>query len=71
MSGEEIIVPRKHWSLTKDAFPTVFQNLPTYLSSALPVARQNPETRREQMASVYEEKNLDWLKLDEILNIHK
>lgn len=35
-----------HPKLTADAVPTIFPNLPSYLSKATPPSRKNPEERR-------------------------
>ena len=47
-SGEpDIKIPRKKLGLKKDAFPCIFPNLPTYLSSSNPVRRSSAAKRRK------------------------
>jgi len=39
INGQTVSMPRDNWRLTTDAVPTVFPNLPKYLSSKLPRRR--------------------------------
>jgi len=40
INGEKVEMDRGKWELTKDAVPTIFPNLPKYLSSKLPTSRK-------------------------------
>ncbi|XP_042147422.1 uncharacterized protein LOC121836558 [Ixodes scapularis] len=40
VNGQEVLIPHDIPTLTEDAFPTVFPNLPKYISKTLPKARK-------------------------------
>lgn len=44
--GSILTVKRDRLKLRDDAVPTVFENLPTYLTKTLPTERKNPEERK-------------------------
>lgn len=64
--GTELVVPRDKITLSKDAFPTIFESLPTYLSTALPPKRKLPEERHQEMLDRDEEKFKKWCQEDKI-----
>jgi len=39
VNGEKVTLPRGKWDLTPDAIPTIFPNLPQYLSTKVPKKR--------------------------------
>lgn len=43
--GSELVMPRKVPILKSDAYPTIFKELPTYLSTLPPVQRRDPAER--------------------------
>jgi len=49
INGQNVLMPRENWRLTKDAASTIFPNLPKYLSSKLPrqrnIRRLNSEVK--------------------------
>lgn len=54
--GSILTVKRDRLKLTKDAFPTYFENVPAYLSKDLPPPRKDPAKRREEVKALQEEK---------------
>lgn len=60
--------PRKRPILHFEAVPTLFPNLPKYLSKPLAMIRQNPEIRRETAIKKQEQEIKQWLQNDIILN---
>lgn len=63
--GTELVVTRKHPKLTDDAYPTIFPNLPSYLSSKS-IKRKSPEERRKELET---KKTLQVRKLNELDSI--
>lgn len=47
--GSVLTVKRSQLKLTKDAIPTLFPNLPKYLSTVLPPKRKDPGQRRREI----------------------
>ena len=47
--GTEICVKRKTLTLTKDAYPSIFYNQPSYMTSEPAPKRRNPDERRAQI----------------------
>lgn len=47
--GSMLIVKRTRPALSVDAFPTIFENLPKYLTKKLPTQRKDPEERRQSI----------------------
>ncbi|GBM41418.1 hypothetical protein AVEN_129617-1 [Araneus ventricosus] len=43
--GSELVVPRKIWKLTNDAYPSIFPNQPSYLSHEPSTSRKSPSER--------------------------
>jgi len=41
VNGEKVTMPREKWDLTPDVIPTIFPNLPQYLSTKVPKKRCN------------------------------
>ena len=52
--GQRKTYPRKKPVLMKDAVPTIFPNVPNYLSCSAPVEREPPEKRRKQFEERHE-----------------
>lgn len=60
---------KKHFSrarpvLLEGAVPTIFPNLPKYLSKTLPAERRDPEERRGNFLKRYKQKSEQWLQED-------
>jgi len=71
-NGIERSFPRKRPILLPQAIPTLFPNLPKYLSKPLMTTkRQDPETKRRALIKQQEEKTEEWLHSDIILNYEK
>ena len=64
--GSVLSVPRKHPKLAKDAYPSIFHNCPSYLSSEPPVKRKKPEDRHFEMQTRDDHALQQWLNLDKI-----
>jgi hypothetical protein len=47
--GKQQSVPRPFPKLTLDAYPTIFPDLPSYLTTNLPPQRKTPDQRRVEM----------------------
>lgn len=62
--GSVLTVKRDSLKLTKDAFPTIFENLPSYLSRELPPPRKDPAKRKDEIQCREKEKKL----LEEVQN---
>lgn len=60
--------PKNRWTLTSDAVPTIFPNLPKYLSKPTVTVRTNPEARREKHIASVNKKYELWEKSDVINN---
>ncbi|GBM11468.1 hypothetical protein AVEN_240618-1 [Araneus ventricosus] len=43
--GSELVVPRKIWKVTNDAYPSIFSNQPSYLSHEPSTSRKSPSER--------------------------
>jgi hypothetical protein len=65
-NGQEIVVKRERPKLTDDTYPSIFANIPEYLSSAVPPKCRNPADRRVELKLRHEQAVTDWIKLDEI-----
>ena len=59
-NGSELIVPRKKITLTSDAFPTIFNNIPGYLTEHLPPQRKDPNERRKAIIKRDETEFAEW-----------
>ena len=46
INGQTVVMPRLRWTLTEDAIPTKFPNLPKYLSRTEPKKRTSPSKRK-------------------------
>jgi hypothetical protein len=53
--GSLLVVPRKIPKLTKDAYPTIFPNQPSYFSCKAPAKRKSPEEREKEIETRNEE----------------
>ena len=67
--GTVICVPRSNPKLTEDAYPSIFPNVPSYLSEIPPVKRKNPDTRRAEMSARDDQVLLDWMCDDKIKDL--
>ncbi|XP_023217343.1 uncharacterized protein LOC111619757, partial [Centruroides sculpturatus] len=45
INGQLVEIEREKWTLTSDAYPTIFPNLPKYLTRKLPKERNSPSKR--------------------------
>ena len=65
----DILVPRKKFTLQKNAVPQIFPNLPSYLSSKNNSApRPSPSKRRKRMEEVHVKLQEEWLSKDKIVS---
>lgn len=64
--GSILVVPRKIPKLTEDACPSIFPNLPSYISSEPAPKRKDPEKRRGEMLERDEGEFSKWLEDDVI-----
>jgi len=64
--GSILTVPRKNPKLTADAYPTIFPNTPSYLTSEPSRKRKAPEDRRLEMSARDEQQFLQWMTDDQI-----
>lgn len=62
----DIHVPRTRVKLRVGACPSIFPNLPSYLTSIPPPQRTSPETKRRKICDREEEKFNDFLEMDKI-----
>lgn len=63
--GTEIVLPCKKIALTNDAFPSIFPNLPKYLTSySSSVERNDPQERKRKYYEMENEKYENWLTED-------
>lgn len=59
------MLPRKKIALTNDAFPSIFPNLPKYLTlNSSSVERNNPQERKRKYYEMENEKYENWLRED-------
>ena len=63
------MVPRKKLELKSDAVPSIFPNVPKYLTRDNPVHRKDPEERRNAHIEYQNQKYSQWLLDDKILNV--
>ena len=63
-SGIEHLVPRDKRSLKPNVFPSIFPNLPSYLSLKPHRARKDPSQRAIEVNTNYEHKVNEWLEQD-------
>ena len=66
--GSILTVPRKNPKLSPDAYPSIFPNIPSYLTSEPSRKRKAPEQRRLEMSARDEEQFQQWLSDDQILS---
>lgn len=66
VNGQEIVIKRDRPKLTDDAFPSIFANIPVYLSSSVPTLRRNPADRLAELELRHEQSITDWITSDEI-----
>ena len=66
--GSILSVPRKIPKLAVDAYPSVFPNLPSYLSEEPAVKRKTPDSRRTEMDVRDEQRFENWMFDDQIVN---
>jgi hypothetical protein len=57
-------VQRRRPTLTEKAYPTIFPNTPSYLSSEPPQKRKTPVLRRQEMYQRDEQQLNDWIASD-------
>ena len=63
--GTEIVLPRKNIVLTVDAFPSIFPNLPKYLTSTMAAMKRNdPQERKRKYCETENQKFENWLTED-------
>ena len=65
--GSILSVPRKIPKLTTDAYPSIFPNLPSHLSTEPAVKRKALDSRRGDMLAREEQMLTDWLHEDKIV----
>ena len=64
--GSILSVPRTHPKLTDDAYPSIFPNTPSYLTSQPPAKRKKPDVRRAEQADRDEACFEEWMAKDVI-----
>ena len=64
--GTVITAPRKNFALTKDAYPSIFENQPKYLSHEPPAKRKCPQDRLAEAQQRNESEYKKWLQQDSI-----
>jgi len=64
--GSVLKVERSKPKLTVDAYPSIFPNCPTYLSTRPPVRRKRPEDRRTELEQRDDQAFAEWLETDKI-----
>ena len=67
--GSVLTVRRSTPKLTNDAYPTLFENCPSYLSSEPPRKRRNPQDRRDEQSRRDEALFERWMSSDRIDNL--
>lgn len=65
--GSILTVPRKHPTLSNDAYPSIFPNQPSYHSSVPPKKRQCPEERAANLIKRDEQQYQKWCLKDKII----
>ena len=65
-NGVNVVVARRRPGLTKDAYPTIFPSLPSYLSVDVPAKRKDPDDRRKEIDARDDELLADFLSTDYI-----
>ncbi|GBM22562.1 hypothetical protein AVEN_183989-1 [Araneus ventricosus] len=58
--GSELVVPRKIWKLTNDAYPSKFPNQPSYLSHEPSTSRKSPSERITALKLRDEQNFAEW-----------
>ena len=64
--GTVIVGQRSRPALTKDAYPSLFPNQPSYLSKEPPPKRTNPDERHDRVAARCEQGYENWMNEDKI-----
>ena len=64
--GSVLTLPRRVPKLTTDAYPSLFENVPMYLSSEPPAKRRNPDERRNEADKRDNESFSEWMEEDKI-----
>jgi len=64
--GSVLTVPRRVPKLTKDAYPSLFENCPSYLSSEPPAKRREPNDMRNELERRDNVAFMDWLDKDKL-----
>jgi hypothetical protein len=59
------VVERNRPKLTDDAYPSIFANIPEYLSSAVPLKCTDLADRRVELRLGHEQPVTNWIKSDE------
>jgi hypothetical protein len=67
--GSIITVPRKVPKLTSDAYPSIFENCPSYLSSEPPAKRRDPDERRRNVDERSEQLFEEWMENDRVSSL--
>ena len=66
-NGEpDIIIPRKRLKLKSDAVPSLFPNLPAYLSDTQPATRASPSKRKRKYEELQNALQDEWINADRI-----
>ncbi|GBL93998.1 hypothetical protein AVEN_76715-1 [Araneus ventricosus] len=64
--GSELVVPRKIWKLTNDAYPSIFPNQPSYLSHEPSTSRKSPSERITALKMRDEQNFAEWCTNDTV-----
>ncbi|GBM96249.1 hypothetical protein AVEN_126711-1, partial [Araneus ventricosus] len=64
--GSELVVPRKIWKLTNDAYPSIFPNQPSYLSHEPSTSRKSPSERITALKLRDEQNFAEWCTNDTV-----
>lgn len=68
--GTILTVKRDRVKLTPEAFPSIFDNQPAYLTSHLPPPRRDPNSRKQEIKKRQEERDRQVQQLDTILSLN-
>ncbi|GBM88223.1 hypothetical protein AVEN_206343-1 [Araneus ventricosus] len=64
--GSELVVPRKIWKLTNDAYPSIFPNQPSYLSHEPCTSKKSPSERITALKLRDEQNFAEWCTNDTV-----
>ena len=66
VDGKETVIKRHRPKLTDDAYPTIFGNMPSYLSTPVQPPQRTPSARQQEMEQRHEESICRRLESDKV-----